>query len=77
MVEFLKYVFSSFWMWLGFVIVVGMILNFIFKVYNRALRQRNILKHGYPPECDADGAFRQIKKDDDDDNSDGFSIKVL
>ena len=75
MVEFLKYVFGSFWMWLGFVIIVGMILNFIFKVYNRTLRQRNIMKHGYPPaHCDADGNFPQIKNEDS--NDDGFSLKV-
>jgi hypothetical protein len=75
MVEFLKFVFSNFWMWLGFVIVVGMILNFIFKVYNRTLRQMNIRKHGYPENCNADGDFLQIKDEDSDD--DGFSIKVL
>ena len=68
MVEFLKFVFSNFWMWLGFIIVLGTILNFIFKVYNRGLRHRNIMKYGYPPEhCDADGDFPQIKKNDDDD----------
>jgi len=67
MVEFLKYVFSNFWMWLGFVIVFGMILNFIFSVYNRTLRQRNIAKHGYPPEhCDADGSFARINVNEDD-----------
>lgn len=75
MVEFLKFVFSNFWMWLGFVIIIGMILNFIFKVYNRALRQRNILKHGYPENCNADGDFPQIKDKDTDD--DGVTFKVL
>ena len=75
MVEFLKFVFSNFWMWLGFVIIVGMVLNFIFKVYNRGLRHRNIMKHGYPPEhCDADGDYPQIKEDETDD--DGFSLRV-
>lgn len=52
-------------MWLGFVIIIGIILNFIFKVYNRTLRQRTLAKHGYPPEhCDADGDFPQIKEED-------------
>jgi hypothetical protein len=65
MVEFLKHVFSNFWMWLGFVIIIGMILNFIFKTYNRALRHRHIMKYGYPPShCDADGEFRQIKENE-------------
>jgi hypothetical protein len=64
MVEFLKYVFSNFWSWVGFVLVFGMVLNFLFNFYNRALRHRHIMKHGYPPEhCDADGSFRQIKKE--------------
>jgi len=67
MVEFLKYVFGGFWMWLGFVIVVGMILNFIFRLYNRALRHRSLMKHGYPPEhCDADGDFPHINEPNDD-----------
>ena len=65
MVEFLKYVFGSFWMWLGFVIIVGMVLNFIFRSFNRTLRHRSIMKHGYPPEhCNADGDFLQIKEED-------------
>ena len=67
MVEFLKFVFSNFWMWLGFVIVVGQLLNFIFRMYNRSLRHRNIMKYGYPPEhCDADGDFPKINTNDDD-----------
>jgi len=66
MVEFLKFVFSNFWMWLGFVIIVGQLLTFIFRVYNRALRHRSLMKYGYPPEnCDADGDYRQIKKNDE------------
>lgn len=66
--DFFTYIFGNFWMWLGFVIIVGQILSFIFKVYNRGLRHRNIMKHGYPPaNCDADGDFPQIKKEDDDD----------
>lgn len=76
MTDFLKYVFSNFWMWLGFVIVFGMILNFIFRVYNRALRHRNIMKQGYPPEhCDADGDFPEIK-DEDDLDDDGFKLTI-
>jgi len=75
MVEFLKYVFGNFWMWLGFVIIFGMILNFFFKVYNRALRHRTLMKYGYPPEhCDADGSFTQINANDDD--SDGIKIRM-
>ena len=64
--EFFNIIFTNFWMWLGFVIIFGMILNFIFKLYNRALRHRHIMKYGYPPEhCDADGDFPQINDDDE------------
>jgi len=65
--EFFKFIFQDFFMWLGFVIIFGMILKFIFKLYNRALRQRTILRHGYPPShCDADGDFPQITMDKND-----------
>lgn len=58
MIDFLKFVFSNFWSWLGFVLVFGMILNFLFKLYNRPFRHANIRKHGYPPPyCDADGTL--------------------
>ena len=54
-------------MWLGFTIIIVQFLTFFFKMYNRTLRHRNIMKYGYPPEhCDADGEFRQIKKNDDE-----------
>jgi len=65
--EFLKYIFGNFWMWLGFTIIIVQFLTFFFKMYNRTLRHRNIMKYGYPPEhCDAYGEFRQIKKNDDE-----------
>ena len=73
MVEFLKFIFSNFWAWLGFAILIGMILTFLFNVYNRTLRNRSIMKHGYPEGTDADGKFPK-KEDDDDDASAGISI---
>lgn len=64
--EIVKFIFSNFWIWLGFVIILSGIGTFIFRVYNRALRHRNIMKHGYPPEhCDADGDFPEVEDDDE------------
>ena len=62
--EILQFIFSNFWIWLGFVIILSIPLTFIFRVYNRTLRHRNIMKNGYPPEhCDADGDFPQLEED--------------
>lgn len=65
--EFVNFIFSHFFIWLGFVIILYMIGKFHFNVYNRTLRHRSIMKHGYPPEhCDADGEFPE--KNDDNEN---------
>lgn len=41
---------------------------FIFKIYDRTLRHRNIQKHGYPPEhCDVDGDFLKNEEKEEDD----------
>jgi len=62
--EIVKFIFSNFWIWLGFMIILSGIGTFIFRVYNRALRHRNIMKHGYPPKhCNADGDFPGVEDD--------------
>jgi len=62
MKEFLKFVLSDFWIWLGFILILGQVLNFILRLYNKTWRHLNIRKHGYPPaHCDADGNFKPIK----------------
>ena len=54
--EFIKFIFSSFWVFVGFGVIFCIILNFLFIVWNRFIRHFNIRKHGYPPpHCDADG----------------------
>ena len=58
----LKFIFSNFWIWLGFMLLISSIGNFIFRMYNRTLRHYNIRKHGYPANCDADGDFQQVKE---------------
>jgi D-alanyl-lipoteichoic acid acyltransferase DltB (MBOAT superfamily) len=66
MKEFLEFVLSNFWVWLGFVLILGEILNFLLRLYNRTWRHANIRKHGYPPaHCDADGDLKPIKEKND------------
>jgi len=71
--EALKFIFSSFWIWLGFmvlmiislIIVCKFLYVFIYNIYQRTLRHFVMLKYGYPPKCDADGDLY-----DDDDSDD-------
>jgi hypothetical protein len=69
--EALKFIFSSFWIWLGFtftfITFVYATYRFLFLVFNRAQRHRTLRKIGYPPEyCDADGDLNDDLSDDDD-----------
>lgn len=44
----------------------SLLVNFIFKSWNRLIRHLNIRKHGWPPShCDADGDFKEEEKQDD------------
>lgn len=57
--ELLKFVLSDFYVFIGFCILLYLVLKFLFKSWNRLMRHFNIRKHGYPPEhCDADGDFK-------------------
>lgn len=52
----------------GFTLILSGIGDFIFKIYDRTLRHRNIQKHGYPPEhCDVDGDFLKNEEKEEDD----------
>lgn len=63
--ELIKFIFSNFWIWLGFVIILGQILTAIVNLVNRILRHANIKKHGYPPaHCDADGDFKKENQEE-------------
>jgi len=67
--EFLKFILSDFWVFVGFFILFGMPFSFLAFCWNRFFRHLNIRKHGYPPpHCDADGDFRKDEDKDDDDN---------
>jgi len=55
---------GGFWKFIGYWILLGMIIGIPSKVIivaiNRPLRHWNIRKHGYPPaHCDADGDFKK------------------
>jgi hypothetical protein len=61
--KLLEFIFSGFWIFVGFALIFGEILTFILNLINRILRHRNIRKYGYPPaHCDADGDFRKPEK---------------
>ena len=67
MLEILQFIFSGFWIFLGFMILwtttVSVIAKLIFVLYNRTWRHWNIRKLGYPPiYCDADGDARAVQK---------------
>jgi len=64
MLEFFKFIFSNFWIFVGFLILLSLTYAFIFDMWNRFWRHFNIRKHGYPPiHCDADGDG--VEKDDE------------
>lgn len=70
--ELIKFMFSGFWVFVGFMIILSAILKFMFLMWNRFVRHLNIRKHGWPPEyCDADGDFR---KDDEDEEKTEITI---
>jgi hypothetical protein len=57
--QLIKFIFSDFWIFLGFSILFGSLLQFLNVIWNRFRRHWNIRKHGYPPpHCDADGDFK-------------------
>lgn len=60
---FLQFIFSNAWIYFGFALLLGMILNFLLSLWNGFWKYRNIRKHGYPPEyCNADGEFRKTNE---------------
>lgn len=63
MMELLNFMFEGFWRFVGCLIVLGMLLNFMLIMWNRFWRHWSIRKHGYPPiHCDADGDFKEDDK---------------
>ena len=66
MIDLFKFLFSNFWYFVGFCIILSMLLQAIYGIIHKIVRHFTILKVGYPPaHCDGDGDFRKIDKDDD------------
>jgi hypothetical protein len=53
--KLIEFIFSNFWIWLGFIIILTTILKSMLYLYSRTLRFFILRKHGYPANCDADG----------------------
>ena len=63
--DFLRFIFSSFWIWIGFVILIGVPIDAIVKVIRRLIRRSMIVRQGWPPEhLDADGDWQPEPKKD-------------
>jgi hypothetical protein len=62
----MRFIFSGFWVFLGHLVLLGMVLNaFIITPLRLFIRSRNIKRHGWPPpHLNADGDFN--KKDDNE-----------
>jgi hypothetical protein len=65
--EALKFIFSGFWIFVGFLILFNMllygVLNLILQIIHKNIRARTIRKVGYPPvHCDGDGDFKKENK---------------
>ena len=59
--ETLRFIFSSFWIWLGSVIILGVILKVPLLIISRLIRRSMIIKRGWPPaHLDADGDFHKV-----------------
>jgi hypothetical protein len=62
--EALRFVFSSFWIWLGFVLILYIPIEAIVKIISRLIRRSMITKQGWPPvHLDADGDWNPEPKD--------------
>ncbi len=56
MLSILEFIFSSFWVWLGSLLLLEILLKYVFLCWNRFLRHLNVRRAGWPPDhLDADG----------------------
>lgn len=49
MLEFLQFMFRSFAIWLGCIILISLVLNTISYIIECTLKAWNVNKHGWPP----------------------------
>lgn len=60
--EFFRFIFSSFWIWLGFCIILYMPLEAIRWIICKKIKSSTIKKAGWPPaHLDANGNFKEEK----------------
>lgn len=58
MMDLFDFIFSSFWHFIGCLIILGTVLLTICELWRCFWRHWTIRKHGYPPEhCDVDGSM--------------------
>lgn len=50
--EMFNLMFSGFWIWLGFVVIMVIIVATVYSFYKEFLKYLNIRKHGFPKYCD-------------------------
>jgi hypothetical protein len=61
--NFLRFVFSSFWAWAGFTLLVLIPFQFFLTIISRLIRRSMVIKKGWPPEhLDADGDWKEKKE---------------
>lgn len=62
--EFIHFVFSTFWHWLGFILILYLPLETTRQIVVRLIRRSMVKRHGWPPaHLDADGDFRKEPKE--------------
>lgn len=64
--EFIKFIFSSFWVFMGFWILLGILCRFICVIYHITLEYWNIKKHGYSKSFMYNNLKKLIKEMDDE-----------
>lgn len=65
--DILKFIFSSPFVWIGFMFMGVSFGGIVFQCWNRFLRHLNIRSKGWPPShLDADGDFPVAEEEDDD-----------
>jgi len=66
--DWMQFVFSSFWIWLGCLIMImaplSLLVQLLFRCWNRFLRHLSVRKAGWPPShLDADGDWKPERTD--------------
>jgi hypothetical protein len=65
MLELLKFYTSGFWIFIGSVIIMSLIINGILKIFTRIYRMIMVSRKGWPPShLDADGDWKPKSKEE-------------